>query len=61
MRQALLINIWQLSILSPHLFTSQAQSCWMGADAYFQVSPEIFDWVHVQAVAGPLKDTHSVQ
>lgn len=27
---------------SPRLFTSQALSGWMGADAYFQVSPEIF-------------------
>jgi len=31
-----------------------------GADAHFQVSPEIFDWVQVQAVAGPLKDIHRV-
>ncbi len=30
----------------------------MGADAHFQVSPEIFDWVQSQAVAGPLKDIH---
>ncbi len=30
---------------SPHLFTSQALLGWMGAEAYFQVSPEIFDWV----------------
>ncbi len=45
--------------LSPHLFNSQALSGWMGADAHFQVSPEIFDWVQVQAVAGPLKDIHT--
>ncbi len=45
---------------SPHLFTSQALSGWMGADTHFQVSPEIFDWVQSQAVAGPLKDIHSV-
>ncbi|WP_213080760.1 hypothetical protein, partial [Escherichia coli] len=45
---------------SPHLFTSQALSGWMGADAHFQVSPEIFDWVQGQAVAGPLKDIHRV-
>ncbi len=36
---------------SPHLFTSQALSGWMGSDAHFQVSPEIFDWVQAQAVA----------
>ncbi len=41
---------------SPHLFTSQGLSGWMGADAHFQVSPEIFDWVQSQAVAGQLKD-----
>ncbi len=46
--------------LSPRLFTSQALSGWMGTDAHFQVSPEIFDWVQVQAVAGPLKDIHRV-
>ncbi len=32
----------------------------MGADAHFQASPEIFDWVQSQAVAGPLKDIHRV-
>ncbi len=32
----------------------------MRADAHFQVYPEIFDWVQVQAVAGPLKDIHRV-
>ncbi len=31
-----------------------------GAEAHFQVSPYIFDWVQVQAVAGPLKDIHSI-
>ncbi len=31
-----------------------------GADTHFQVSPEIFDWVQVQALAGPHKDIHSV-
>ncbi len=46
--------------MSPHLFTSQALSGWMGADAHFQVSPEIFDWVYSQAVAGQLKDFHRV-
>ncbi len=30
------------------------------ADAHFQVSPEIFDWVQAQAVTGPLKDIHRV-
>ncbi len=45
---------------SPHLFTSQALSGWMGADVHFQVSPEIFDWVQAQAMAGPLKDIHRV-
>ncbi len=46
---------------SPHLFTSQALSGWIGADAHFQVSPEIFDWVQAQALAGPLKDIHTQQ
>ncbi len=32
----------------------------MGADAHFQVSPEIFDWVQAQPLAGPLKDIHRV-
>ncbi len=32
----------------------------MGADAHFQVPPEIFDWVQAQAVAEPLKDIHRV-
>ncbi len=41
MEQALLISIWQLSAIL--LLTSQALSGWMGADAHFQVSPEIFD------------------
>ncbi len=57
MRQALLISIWQLS--ANLLLTSsplKASSGWMGADAHFQVSPEIFDWVQSQAVAGQLKD-----
>ncbi len=44
---------------SPHLFTSQALSGWMG-QTHFQVSPEIFDWVQAQALAGPLKDINSV-
>ncbi len=43
---------------SPHLFTSQALSGWMRADTHFQVSPEMFDWVQIQAVDGPLKDIH---
>ncbi|XP_051533408.1 mitogen-activated protein kinase kinase kinase kinase 6 isoform X1 [Myxocyprinus asiaticus] len=29
-------------------------------DSHFQVSPEMFDWVQVQALAGPLKDIHRV-
>ncbi len=37
---------------------SQALSGWIGADAHFQVSPELFDWVH--ALAGSLEDIHSV-
>ncbi len=37
---------------SSHLFMSQALSGWMGADARFQVSPEIFDSIQAQAVAG---------
>ena len=28
----------------------------MSLHSYFQVSPEIFDWVKVRALAGPLKD-----
>ncbi len=32
----------------------------MGTDAHFQVSPEIFDCVQAQAVAGLLKDIHRV-
>ncbi len=31
-----------------------------GVDAHFQVSPEMFDWVQSQAVAGSLKDIHRV-
>ncbi len=31
-----------------------------GADTHVQVSPEIFDWVQAQAVAGPLKNIHIV-
>ncbi len=31
-----------------------------GADAHFQVSPEMFDWVQAQAVSGTLKDIHRV-
>ncbi len=56
MRQALLLSIWQLSAIL--LLTSQVLSGWMGADAHFQVSPEIFDWVQAQTVVGPLKDIH---
>ncbi len=48
MQQALII-IWQLFTIL--LLTSQA---------HFQVSPEIFDWVQSQALAGPLKNIHSV-
>ena len=29
-------------------------------DIHFQVSPEMFDWVHVMSLAGPLKDIHIV-
>ncbi len=43
---------------SPHLLSSQALSGWMGADAHFQVSPEVYYWVQSQAVAGPLKEIH---
>ncbi len=32
----------------------------MEEDAHFQVSPEIFDCIQAQAVAGPLKDIHRV-
>ena len=28
----------------------------MSLHSYFQVTPEMFDWVQVQALAGPLKD-----
>ena len=28
----------------------------MSLHSYFQVSPEMFDWVQVQALSGPLKD-----
>ena len=27
-------------------------------DSHFQVSPEMFDWVQIRALAGPLKDIH---
>ncbi len=57
-RQALHIIIWQLSTIL--LLTSSPLSGWMGADAHFQVSPEIFDGVQAQAVAGLLKDIHRV-
>ncbi len=61
MRQALLISIWQLSaILLFASSPSQALSAWMGADLHFRVSPEIFDWVQAQDLAGPLKDIHRV-
>ncbi len=32
----------------------------MGADANVQVSPETFDCIQAQAVAGPLQDIHGV-
>lgn len=37
-------------------------SGWSGttADSPFQVSPEIFAWVQVQSLTGPLKDIHDV-
>ncbi len=57
MRQALLISIWQLSAILL-LSSSPLKLRLDGADAHFQVSPEIFDWVQSQAVAGPLKDIH---
>ncbi len=37
---------------SPHLFTSQALSGWMGTDAHFSGSPEIFDCIHAQLWLG---------
>ncbi len=43
--------------LSLHLSSSVRLD---GADAHFLVSPEIFDWVQAQTVAGPLKDIHTV-
>ncbi len=55
MRQALLISIWELSAIV-HLTSSSFRLD--GADAHFQVSPEIFDWDKAQALAGPLKDIH---
>ncbi len=60
MRQALLISIWQLCAIFTSLFTSQALSSWIGADTHFPVSPEIFDWVQAQTLAGPLKDVQRV-
>ena len=37
--------------------SSQALSGWgVSLHSYFQVSPEMFDWVQVRALAGPLKD-----
>ncbi len=56
MRQALLISIWQLSAIL-HLSSFVRLD---GADAHFQVSPEILHWVQAQALAGPLKDIHRV-
>ena len=32
----------------------------LSVDSHFQVSPKIFDWVQVRALAGPLKDIHRV-
>ncbi len=56
MRQALLISIWNyLPIFSSPLHLSSSVRL-DRADAHFQVSPEIFDWVQSQAVAGQLKD-----
>ena len=42
--------------------SSQALSGWMGTsvDSPFQVSSEMFDWVQVRALAGPLIDIHRV-
>ena len=54
------MQVWHTCIwgLFPILLcrSSQALSDWMGASLhrYFQVSPEIFDWVQVRILAGPL-------
>ena len=56
------LQAWQTSIwgVSPilHCGSSQALSGWMGVslNSYFQVSPEMLDWVQVRALAGPPKD-----
>ncbi len=60
MRQVLIIIIWQLSAIYFLASSLQALSGWMVADAHFQVSPEIFDCIQSQAVAGPLKNIHRV-
>ena len=56
----LLKLLWQR--LQPRFFLGMILQAWhtciWGAlqHSYFQVSPEMFDWVQVQALAGPLKD-----
>jgi hypothetical protein len=49
--------------LIPHLLhysliLKPVEAGWMGSmlHSYFHISPEMFDWVHVRALAGPLKD-----
>uniref|UniRef100_A0A8C8FAD6 ADP-ribosylation factor-like protein 3 n=1 Tax=Oncorhynchus tshawytscha TaxID=74940 RepID=A0A8C8FAD6_ONCTS len=65
-----LLHLWQR--LQPRVFlgmmlqawhtcicrSSQALLGWVGTSlhSYFQVSPEMFDWIQVWALAGPLKD-----
>ena len=46
----------------PFISADPVKLCQVGWGAllhsYFQVSPEMFDWVQVQALAGPLKALH---
>ncbi len=48
----------------PFFSTDPLKLCQVGwglsIDRNFQVSPEMFNWVQVQALAGPLKDVHGV-
>ena len=61
------LQAWHICIwgVSPILLcrSSQALSGWMGEEllhSYFHISPEMFDWVQVRALAGSLKDIQRV-
>ncbi len=59
-QQVLHIKIWHyLLFFSSPLHVSFSVRL-DGTGAHFQVSPEIFDWVQAQALAGTLKDIHRV-